>query len=83
MSLQGFYTTKGLALAAKAAAGAGLTVTKVTAGSGTTAASAAVLADLDGLAGADRWTDRHAAGDAGGGEGGSVLRPHGAGCVRE
>lgn len=45
MSLQGFYTTKGLALAAKAAAGAGLTVTKVTAGSGTTAASAAVLAD--------------------------------------
>ena len=45
MSLQGFYTTKGLALAAKAAAGAGLTVTKVTAGSGTTAASAAALAD--------------------------------------
>ena len=45
MSLQGFYTTKGLALAAKAAAGAGLTVTKVTAGSGATAASAAALAD--------------------------------------
>lgn len=44
MSLQGFYTTKGLALAAKIAAGAKLTVTKVTAGSGTTAASAAVLA---------------------------------------
>lgn len=45
MSLQGFHTTKGLALAAKAAAGAGLTVTKVTAGSGATATSAAVLAD--------------------------------------
>ncbi len=45
MSLQGFYTTKGLALAAKAAAGAGLTVTRVTAGSGATAASAAALAE--------------------------------------
>lgn len=45
MSLQGFYTTKGLALAAKVAAGAGLTVTKVTAGSGATAASAAALAE--------------------------------------
>lgn len=45
MSLQGFYTAKGLALAAKAAAGAGLTVAKVTAGSGATAASAAALAE--------------------------------------
>lgn len=44
MNLQGFYTTQGLALAAKTAAGAKLTVTKVTAGSGTTAASAAALA---------------------------------------
>ena len=43
MSLQGFYTTKGLTLAAKIAAGTKLTVTKVTAGSGTTVASAAVL----------------------------------------
>ena len=41
MSLQGFYTTKGLALAAKLAAGTGLTITRVTAGSGETAASAA------------------------------------------
>ena len=45
MSLQGFHTTKGLALAAKTAAGARLTVTRVTAGAGGTAASAAVLAD--------------------------------------
>ena len=44
MSLQGFYTTKGLALAAKLAAGTGLTITRVTAGSGQTAASAAALA---------------------------------------
>ena len=44
MSLQGFYTTKGLALAAKLAAGTGLTITRVTAGSGETAASAAALA---------------------------------------
>lgn len=45
MSLQGFHTTKGLALAAKAAAGVRLTVTRVAAGSGATATSAAVLAD--------------------------------------
>lgn len=45
MSLQGFYTAKGLALAAKLAAGTKLTITKVTAGSGTTAASASVLAN--------------------------------------
>lgn len=44
MSLQGFYTTQGLALAAKIAAGTKLTVTKVTAGSGTTAAGDSVLA---------------------------------------
>ena len=44
MSLQGFYTSKGLALAARVAAGAGLTVTRVTAGSGETAKSAAALA---------------------------------------
>jgi len=44
MSLQGFYTTKGLALAAKLAAGTGLAITRVTAGSGETAASAAALA---------------------------------------
>ena len=44
MSLQGFYTSKGLALAARVAAGAGLTVTRVTAGGGTTAADASVLA---------------------------------------
>ena len=44
MSLQGFYTTKGLALAAKLAAGTGLTITRVTAGSGETAESAAALA---------------------------------------
>lgn len=45
MNLNGFYTTAGLALAAKVAAGAALTVTKVTAGSGTTEASAAGLTD--------------------------------------
>ena len=44
MSLQGFYTTKGLALAAKLAAGTGLTLTRVTAGSGEPAASAAAAA---------------------------------------
>lgn len=44
MSFQGFYTTKGLALAAKLAAGTQLTVTKVTAGSGETAKSATALA---------------------------------------
>lgn len=44
MSLQGFYTTKGLALAAKISAGTKLTITKVTAGSGETAKSAAALA---------------------------------------
>lgn len=44
MSLQGFYTTKGLALAAKIAAGTKLTITKVTAGSGTTGESASALA---------------------------------------
>lgn len=44
MSFQGFYTTKGLALAAKIAAGTKLTITKVTAGSGETAKSAATLA---------------------------------------
>lgn len=43
MSLQGFYTTKGLALAAKMAAGTKLTITKVTAGSGETAKSATAL----------------------------------------
>ena len=44
MSFQGFYTTKGLTLAAKIAAGTKLTITKVTAGSGETAKSAAALA---------------------------------------
>ena len=44
MSLHGFYTEKGLALAAKLAAGAMLSVTKIGAGGGTTAASAAALA---------------------------------------
>ena len=44
MSFQGFYTTKGLALAAKLAAGTKLTITKVTAGSGETAKTAATLA---------------------------------------
>ena len=44
MSFQGFYTTKGLALAAKIAAGTKLTITKVTAGSGETAKSATALA---------------------------------------
>lgn len=44
MSLQVFYTTKGLALAAKIAAGTKLTVTKVTAGSGTTVEKASALA---------------------------------------
>lgn len=44
MNLQGFYTAKGFALAAKVSAGTKLTVTKVTAGGGTTAADASVLA---------------------------------------
>ena len=44
MSLQGFYTTQGLALAAKISTGTKLSVTKVTAGSGTTAAGDIVLA---------------------------------------
>lgn len=44
MSFQGFYTTKGLSLAAKIAAGTKLTITKVTAGSGETAKSATALA---------------------------------------
>ena len=44
MSFQGFYTTRGLALAAKIAAGTKLTITKVTAGSGETAKTAATLA---------------------------------------
>lgn len=44
MSLQGFYTTKGLALAAKIAAGTKLTITKVTAGSGITVENASALA---------------------------------------
>ena len=43
MSLQGFYTERGLALAGKLAAGTKLTITKVTAGSGETAESAAAL----------------------------------------
>lgn len=42
--MKGFYTQKGLALAAKVAAGATLRITKVTAGSGTTAETAAALA---------------------------------------
>lgn len=44
MSLQGFYTTKGLTLAAKIAAGTKLTITKVTAGSGVTVKDAPALA---------------------------------------
>ena len=44
MSFQGFYTIKGRALAAKLAAGTKLTITKVTAGSGETAKTAAALA---------------------------------------
>lgn len=44
MSFQGFYTTKGLTLAAKIAAGTKLTITKVTAGSGETAQNTAALA---------------------------------------
>ena len=44
MNLQGYYTTKGLTLAAKIAAGIKLTITKVTAGSGETAKSAVTLA---------------------------------------
>ena len=44
MSFQGFYTTKGLALAAKMAAGTKLTITKVTAGSGVTVKDAPALA---------------------------------------
>lgn len=46
MNIQGFYTEKGLALAAKLAAGTKLTVTKAVAGSGSTAASAQALADI-------------------------------------
>ncbi len=45
MNLQGFYTAKGFALAAKVSAGTKLTVTKVTAGGGTTAAGALALAE--------------------------------------
>ena len=45
MNLQGFYTAKGFALAAKVSAGPKLTVTKVTAGGGTTAAGALALAE--------------------------------------
>ena len=45
MSFQGFYTTKGLALAAKLAAGTKLTITKVTAGSGETTKSATALTE--------------------------------------
>lgn len=45
MSFQGFYTTKGLALAAKIAAGTKLTITKVTAGSGETTKSATALTE--------------------------------------
>ena len=44
MNLQGFYTTKGLALAAKLAAGTALVITKVTAGAGETAVGASALA---------------------------------------
>ena len=44
MSLQGFYTTWGRARGAMRAAGTGLTITRVTAGSGETAESAAALA---------------------------------------
>lgn len=44
MNMQGYYTTKGLTLAAKTAAGTKLAITKVTAGSGETAKSAAALA---------------------------------------
>ena len=44
MSFQGFYTTKGLARAAKMAAGTKLTITKVTAGSGVTVKDAPALA---------------------------------------
>ena len=43
MSLQGFYTERGLALAGKLAAGTKLTVTRVTAGSGETADNAMAL----------------------------------------
>ena len=46
MSLNGFYTTAGRALAAKCAAGTALVITKVCAGSGQTAESASALADL-------------------------------------
>lgn len=45
MNLQGFYTAKGFALAAKVSAGTKLTITKVTAGGGTTAAGALALAE--------------------------------------
>lgn len=45
MNLQGYYTEKGLVLAAKVSAGTKLTVTKVTAGGGTTAANALALAE--------------------------------------
>lgn len=46
MSFNGFYTQKGLVLAAKVAGGEKLTITKAVAGSGTTAASASALADI-------------------------------------
>ena len=45
MNLQGYYTEKGLVLAVKVSAGTKLTVTKVTAGGGTTAANALALAE--------------------------------------
>lgn len=45
MNLQGFYTAKGFALAAKVSAGTKLTITKVTAGGGTTAAGTLALAE--------------------------------------
>ena len=43
--MNGIYTEKGIALAARVAAGTKLTITKVTAGSGTTATSALALAE--------------------------------------
>ena len=44
MSIQGFHTAQGLALAAKIAAGTKLTITRVTAGSGETVADSLALA---------------------------------------
>lgn len=46
MSLTGFYTTKGIALAAKLLAGTTLTITKVVAGDGETASSYEALAGI-------------------------------------